>query len=105
MRPRYVPQRGINLDYLMWLFTRISGLGIVVAGIDRAWLSDVYGSPPADGPAHRLALDILPQPKPCGQQQHPRCDPGMGKCFLADHAVPDRIPCLHPCSQRAAHDR
>jgi succinate dehydrogenase hydrophobic anchor subunit len=29
MRPRYVPQRGINLDYLMWLFTRISGVGIV----------------------------------------------------------------------------
>jgi len=29
MRHRYVPQRGINLDYLMWLFTRISGLGIV----------------------------------------------------------------------------
>jgi len=29
MRQHYVPQRGINLDYLMWLFTRISGLGIV----------------------------------------------------------------------------
>jgi succinate dehydrogenase hydrophobic anchor subunit len=29
MRHHYVPQRGINLDYLMWLFTRISGLGIV----------------------------------------------------------------------------
>ena len=33
MRPRYVPQRGINLDYLMWLFTRISGLGIVVLAL------------------------------------------------------------------------
>lgn len=29
MRHHYVPHRGINLDYLMWLFTRISGLGIV----------------------------------------------------------------------------
>jgi succinate dehydrogenase hydrophobic anchor subunit len=33
MRARYVPQRGINLDYLMWLFTRISGLGIVILAL------------------------------------------------------------------------
>ena len=33
MRARYVPQRGINLDYLMWLFTRISGLGIVMLAL------------------------------------------------------------------------
>lgn len=28
MRSRTVPQRGFNLDYLMWLFTRLSGLGL-----------------------------------------------------------------------------
>ena len=33
MRHHYVPQRGINLDYLMWLFTRISGLGIVLLAL------------------------------------------------------------------------
>jgi len=33
MRARYVPQRGINLDYLMWLFTRISGVGIVMLSL------------------------------------------------------------------------
>jgi succinate dehydrogenase hydrophobic anchor subunit len=33
MRPRYIPQRGINLDYLMWLFTRISGVGIVLLAL------------------------------------------------------------------------
>ena len=33
MRPRYVPQRGITLDYLMWLFTRISGLAIVLLAL------------------------------------------------------------------------
>src|SRR3990170_2841878 len=33
MRARYVPQRGVNLDYLMWLFTRISGVGIVVLAL------------------------------------------------------------------------
>ena len=33
MRPRYVPQRGVNLDYLMWLFTRISGIGIVLLAL------------------------------------------------------------------------
>ncbi len=30
MRRHYVPNRGINLDYLMWLFTRISGLGVIL---------------------------------------------------------------------------
>jgi hypothetical protein len=28
MRSRTVPQRGFNLDYLMWLFTRLSGMGL-----------------------------------------------------------------------------
>lgn len=33
MRTRYVPNRGLNLDYLMWLFTRISGLGIILLAL------------------------------------------------------------------------
>jgi len=33
MRPRIVPQRGFNLDYLMWLFTRISGLAIILLAL------------------------------------------------------------------------
>ncbi len=33
MRSRYVPNRGFNLDYLMWLFTRISGLGIILLAL------------------------------------------------------------------------
>lgn len=33
MRTRIVPQRGLNFDYLMWLFTRISGLAIILMSI------------------------------------------------------------------------
>lgn len=33
MTTRIVPQRGFNLDYLMWLFTRISGLAIICMAI------------------------------------------------------------------------
>jgi succinate dehydrogenase / fumarate reductase membrane anchor subunit len=33
MSTRIVPQRGFNLDYLMWLFTRISGLAIILMAI------------------------------------------------------------------------
>ena len=33
MRTRIVPQRGFNLDYLMWLFTRISGLAIILLAL------------------------------------------------------------------------
>jgi succinate dehydrogenase hydrophobic anchor subunit len=32
MRSRIIPQRGFNLDYLMWLFTRLSGLGLILLG-------------------------------------------------------------------------
>ena len=28
MRPRTAPQRGFNLEYMMWVFTRISGVAI-----------------------------------------------------------------------------
>jgi len=33
MRSRVIPQRGMNLDYVMWLFMRISGLALVLLGI------------------------------------------------------------------------
>jgi succinate dehydrogenase hydrophobic anchor subunit len=33
MAHRYVPQRGLNFDYIMWLFTRISGVGIVTLSL------------------------------------------------------------------------
>jgi succinate dehydrogenase hydrophobic anchor subunit len=33
MRARYAPNRGINLDYIMWLFTRISGISIVILSL------------------------------------------------------------------------
>lgn len=33
MRARYAPNRGINLDYILWLFTRISGISIVILSL------------------------------------------------------------------------
>ena len=30
---KIIPQRGVNLDYVMWLFTRFSGLALLVTGI------------------------------------------------------------------------
>lgn len=33
MRARYAPKRGINLDFIMWLFTRISGFSIVILSL------------------------------------------------------------------------
>jgi succinate dehydrogenase hydrophobic anchor subunit len=40
MRVRTVPQRGLTLEYMMWLFTRLSGLtliGIALFGIGMAF--------------------------------------------------------------------
>lgn len=33
MSIRAVPQRGFNLDYLMWVFTRISGLALILLAL------------------------------------------------------------------------
>jgi succinate dehydrogenase / fumarate reductase membrane anchor subunit len=33
MRTRITPQRGFSLDYLMWLFTRLSGLGLILLAL------------------------------------------------------------------------
>lgn len=33
MRTRTAPQRGFNLDYLMWLFTRLSGLSLFLLAL------------------------------------------------------------------------
>ena len=33
MQPRVAPQRGMNLDYVMWLFMRISGLALLLLGL------------------------------------------------------------------------
>ena len=44
MRARTIPQRGLTLEYLMWLFTRLSGLallGIALFGIGMAF---IYGA-------------------------------------------------------------
>lgn len=32
MRTHIIKQRGFNLDYLMWVFTRLSGLGLLLMG-------------------------------------------------------------------------
>jgi succinate dehydrogenase hydrophobic anchor subunit len=33
MSMRAIPQRGINLDYLMWVFTRVSGLALILLAV------------------------------------------------------------------------
>jgi succinate dehydrogenase hydrophobic anchor subunit len=41
IKPRSVPQRGFNFDYLMWLFTRLSALAmylIAIVGVTAALL-------------------------------------------------------------------
>ena len=33
MQSRTVPQRGLNLEYIMWIFTRISGLSMYILAL------------------------------------------------------------------------
>jgi len=50
MRSRIIPQRGFNLDYLMWLFTRLSGLGLILLGFIGITAALVMGA--------RLQMDL-----------------------------------------------
>lgn len=50
MRVRYAPKRGINLDYIMWLFTRVSGAAIVVLSLIGLGLAMYMGA--------RLQMDL-----------------------------------------------
>jgi succinate dehydrogenase hydrophobic anchor subunit len=44
MRTRVVPQRGFNLDYIMFIFTRVSGLSIVLLALIGIILAMVMGA-------------------------------------------------------------
>lgn len=44
MRVRTVPQRGITLEYLMWLFTRLSGLALIGVACFGIGMAFYYGA-------------------------------------------------------------
>ena len=81
MRSRYVPQRGINLDYLMWLFTRISGLGIILLALIGLASAMYMGA--------RLQLDLptvlrwtfFPNPSHVVNSNIPDVVPGWANAF------------------------
>jgi succinate dehydrogenase hydrophobic anchor subunit len=81
MRSRYVPQRGINLDYLMWLFTRISGLGIILLALIGLASAMYMGA--------RLQMDLptvlrwtfLPNPSHVINSNIPDVVPGWANAF------------------------
>ena len=66
-----VPQRGFNLDYLMWLFTRISGLTIILLSLIGMYRRSTWehapkwtGPPSCAGPSSQSPTMWL-------QQQYP----------------------------------
>lgn len=81
MRSRYIPQRGINLDYLMWLFTRISGLGIILLALIGLVSAMYMGA--------RLQMDLptvlrwtfLPNPSHVINSNIPDVVPGWANAF------------------------
>ena len=44
MRVRTVPQRGLTLEYMMWLFTRLSGLALISAALFGFAMAFYYGA-------------------------------------------------------------
>jgi succinate dehydrogenase hydrophobic anchor subunit len=44
MRVRAIPQRGLTLEYMMWLFTRLSGLALIGAALFGIGMAFFYGA-------------------------------------------------------------
>ncbi len=44
MRVRTVPQRGLTLEYMMWLFTRLSGLALIGLALFSLSMAFYYGA-------------------------------------------------------------
>jgi len=44
MRVRMVPQRGLTLEYMMWLFTRLSGLALIIVALFGIGMAFYYGA-------------------------------------------------------------
>ena len=44
MRVRTVPQRGLTLEYMMWLFTRLSGLALIGVALFGIGMAFYYGA-------------------------------------------------------------
>ena len=40
----FIPQRGLNLDYVMWLFTRFSGLVLLLFGVSALTAALIMGA-------------------------------------------------------------
>ena len=51
MQPRITPQRGLTLDYLMWFFTRITGLLIIFLALTGLGMGMFLGA--------RLQMDMV----------------------------------------------
>ena len=44
MRARAIPHRGLTLEYLMWLFTRLSGLALILVALFGLLTAFYYGA-------------------------------------------------------------
>ena len=81
MRAHSIPHRGINLDYIMWLFTRISGISIVILSLIGLISAMYMGA--------RLQMDLptllrwtfLPNPSHVVNSDIPNIVPGWANTF------------------------
>lgn len=44
MSARSIPQRGLTLEYIMWLFTRLSGLALIGVALFGLTMAFIYGA-------------------------------------------------------------
>ena len=70
MRSRTMPKPSWNLEFLMWVFTRISGISLVLLACNCIISCPGHGGQDPNGPGSLDALGVLSQPQSCPGQQY-----------------------------------
>ncbi len=69
MRSRTMPKPSWNLEYLMWIFTRVSGLSLILLAIVGISAGLIMGARDTNGSGDFNALGIFPQSQSCPGQR------------------------------------
>ena len=95
MTHRYVPQRGVNLDYLMWVFTRVSGLALILLAAREVFELPVLALRFVDGSVIELNV--------ADHREGPDLDEGLTR-IAREHQCPiENCECAKPIGEPEKH--
>ncbi len=107
MSARPAPRIGFSLEYFMWIFIRISGLFMILFGfigiVGAFWMeARLYFQTGDFVDIGTLARWTFFPISTHVSSSDPGCRAaGLGRCLVADHAIPDRCSSESPMASTA----